>query len=211
MIALELKNHFLRALNQYISSDYFDLLIEAKKRFSSLAGSVNEEDDHYESKMRAFNEWYIFDFMRDGLELTLMKEYLLFNCEIPDDQTYSLLNTHYSLFVFHGKKGAKYVFEDLVLSKRYQLSEDMEVPVMVKDDLFTGRMIVHAEGPILLDGLTLIPKELKVMLVKHLKSLKTIRERVAYLRRIELLAANWIRFRHIDAKRYFTEKLSSLK
>ena len=49
-----------KILNHFVSETFKDELALAKKEFFENAGTLDENSDHYESRMAQFYDWYFF-------------------------------------------------------------------------------------------------------------------------------------------------------
>lgn len=202
----EIKNLFEKLLVNYTSGDYYDTLLKAKEEYFLRIGPINEDGDDYEARMNAFNEWYIFQFEPSANVGTFFEEYAKGNQVAPEIFD-SVRNINHSLFEYLGKsiKG-DFIFKDILHKKKIVISHDEHVPAIMKNDLFLGRMINYKSSNYLMDGICLIPREVKEILKKEAKNIRKLKDpslEIHFLFRIEYLKAKWLRFNHLPAIKIF--------
>jgi len=202
----EIKNHLENALCAYSSSKFLPGLIEAKNRFFEITGNLNEEDGDYESRMNSFNDWYLVNYVLTGLQRTQLKDYVL-KTEMSEDLGHGFLNLEYSLFEFVGKSGSSdFICSDLLRNEKILVSDSEGFPAIFKGDVFTGRIIKTADLNYFLPGICVLPKELKKSLVsasRKVTCLKSSRDLVGFLLKLEYLKTKSIRYSHLPFENIF--------
>ena len=64
--------HLDKVLSIYTQGPHFDNLKEAKEKYFSITGKLDEDKDEFESRMNCFNDWYIFQYRhKDGSKVML--------------------------------------------------------------------------------------------------------------------------------------------
>ena len=119
----ELQEHLDKILSTYSEGEYYDQVVEAKKKYFELTGLTNEEDDDYEVRMRSFNDWFIMHYpLKDGS--TALDGYLS-SREVGEELKSILKNFRYSIFDFSGKNlSGKLVVKDLLKDEKHCFTEN---------------------------------------------------------------------------------------
>jgi hypothetical protein len=201
-----LKEHFDKALGIYTTGVHYDTLLEAKKEYFEITGQANDDDDDFEARMNSFNEWYVLQFISKRGTRTVISDYLM-NHPVDDTLARSLAGVNYSLFEYTGKSLTGHdVLYDMLHDKKIKLPKGGELPSIIKDDIFVGRVLTYQESPFLMSGLCVIPKEVRGILKKECKrvrKLKNPNEELKFLLKIESFKTKWIRYGHVDATKIF--------
>lgn len=201
-----LREHLEAALSEYTSGIHYETLIEAKNHYFSLTGQINDEDDDYEIRMDSFNDWYILQFISHRGTRTVIKDYLT-KKNIDDVISKSLLNVNHSLFEFIGESMRKeVVLLDILHNKKCALASGHARPGLLKKDIFVGRILGHAKQNFLMNGMCVLPNEIKPILKKQSKKvrkLKDISKELEFLLQLEAMKTKWTRYGHIEAAKFF--------
>lgn len=199
--------HFSSAIEEYTQGIHYETLLEAKKKYFDLTGQVNEDDDDYEARMNSFNEWYMLQFVSKRGTRTAISDYLVKN-QVEDGVSNCFLNCNHSLFEFTGRNLKKhFVLKDILHGAKVPLAKNQPLPGILKNDIFTGRIISVKDEKFLLPGLRVIPKEVKSILAKQSKQIRKLQNpdsEIEFLLQVEYLNTKWKRYGHIDATKIFT-------
>ncbi len=201
-----LKDHFDRALGIYTQGVHYETLLEAKKEYFEITGQANDDDDDFESRMNSFNEWYVLQFVSRRGTRTVISDYLI-NHPVEDLLAKSLTAVNYSLFEFVGKnwRGLN-TLHDMLHDKKIQLPKGEVLPSIIEDDIFVGRVLHYNGQNFLLNGLCVIPKEVRGILKKECKKVRKLKnphEELKFLLKTESFKTKWIRYGHVDATKIF--------
>ena len=134
--------HYTKAMAEFTAPPYHETMVEAKKEYFELTGVLHEDEEDYEIKMNAFNDWYILCYVsEDGGPF--MKVYLE-NNGIEDEFYDVFMRCNYSLFEYVGKNfyGA-HAFKDILHSTKISLAKGHRPLSMLKNDLVIGRIIKY--------------------------------------------------------------------
>ena len=71
-----IEQHLEAALAHYSQNEYYEVMLEAKKLYLELTGSVDDSEADYENKMNSFNDWYLLQYTLPGKKCTVMEDYL---------------------------------------------------------------------------------------------------------------------------------------
>ena len=195
-----------RILVEYTRGHHLESLIEAKKEYFELTGTLTEEDDEYESRMNAFNDWYLFQYLSKRKTKTVVKDFLEKN-QIEDTVAKSLLSVNHSLFEFKKINFFKrIVLEDVLHGKTITLPKDGLTIGIVKGDMFTGRLLNFDNNYYLLKGVCIYPESVKSILRKESKKIRKLKDpnqEHSFLLKLEQLKTKSLRYGHIDMTKIF--------
>jgi hypothetical protein len=201
-----LKEHFDRALVEYTTGNHVTTLLTAKKEYFEMSGPVQEEDDDYEARMNSFNDWYILQYVAPDKTKTAIKEYLLKN-NIDTEIREAFCNVNYSLFEYLGTNFSKQIsLHDLLHDKKFSLAPGHSFPGLVKNDVFTGRVINFKGHPQLVSGLCILPREIRPQLIdqcKKIRKSKDVKQEAPFLFKVEFLKSKWKHYNHLSATKFF--------
>jgi hypothetical protein len=201
-----LKEHFEKALGIYTNGVHYDTLLEAKKEYFEITGQANDDDDDFEARMNSFNEWYVLQFISKRGTRTVISDYLM-NNSVNDTLARSLTAVNYSLFEYDGKSFRGHdVLYDMLHDKKIKLNKAVPLPSIIKDDIFVGRVLSYQNEENLMNGLCVIPKEVRSILKKECKKVRKLKnpnEELKFLLRVESYKTKWIRYGHVDATKIF--------
>jgi hypothetical protein len=201
-----LKEHFLKALDVYTQGVHYETLLEAKKEYFTITGQANDDDDDFEARMNSFNEWYVLQFISMRGTRTVISDYLI-NNQIDDFLAKSLSGVNYSLFEYVGKNLRGYdTLYDMLHDKKILLPKGESLPSIIRDDIFVGRVLSYDTQNHLMQGLCVIPKDVRGILKKECKRVRKLKnpgEELKFLLIIESFKTKWIRYGHVDATKIF--------
>ncbi len=196
--------HLGNALSIYSNGKHFDTMLEAKNLYFSLTGQIFEEDQDYESRMSAFNDWYLLQFVsEDGCPIwNYVSDY-----NVEEKVSKALRTIKHSIYEYQGRTFRKqHILKDIVHNRKIVLSKRAVIPSLIKNDLFIGRVIETEGEYFTLSGLCLLPGEIKSILKKEGKKVRALndtKKEVDFLLRVESLKTKWVRYGHLDAKTIF--------
>lgn len=201
-----IKGHIEKALIEFSKNEYLETLLEAKREYFSLTGKANEEDEDFESRMNSFSDWYVLQFISNKGTRTIIKEYVK-KYNLPEDLGECLMRVNHSLFEYSGKNLRRQdVLKDILHDKKFVLPREFPIPALIKNDLFVGRIITIGDQNFLLDGLAILPGEVKSTLKKQSKKVRKLeepKEEFKFLMELEALKNKWLRYGHIDVNKIF--------
>lgn len=201
----ELEDHLDAILSTYSEGSFYDQLIAAKKKYFELTGPTHEEDDDYEARMRCFNNWFIMHYeLEEGL--TALELYL--ESGKVSESFSEVLNTFiYSIFEFTGKSlSGKLVVKNLLNGEKIIFTKNSSLMPVFKGELFIGRLLKIESDIYLMNGINLIPSEVKSILKKQIKKRKkkeAPKSETEFLLEIENLNTKYKRFGHVEASKIF--------
>ncbi len=111
-----------KILNHFVSESFKDELAMAKKEFFEKAGTLDENSEHFESRMAQFYDWYFFTrelkgFGQTPLDACLLVRELRFSDE--ELKTLEVLKKHrHSIFEFIKIKNGDVYIKDLMANQK---------------------------------------------------------------------------------------------
>jgi hypothetical protein len=185
-------DHLDKVLSLYTQGSFFTDLKEAKDKYFSLTGKLDEDKDEFESRMNSFNDWYIFQYRQNQLD---------------EEISQALLNVNHSLFEFTTSTfGNKIVLKDILHDEKIVLKKDHPTISLMEGDVFTGRVIKYKGEYFLLRGVCTLPQGVKSILKKQSKKvrkLNSFEEELNYLLHLESLKTKAMHYSHIDPAKIF--------
>ncbi|ATH09016.1 hypothetical protein BIY24_13985 [Halobacteriovorax marinus] len=196
--------HLNNALKIYSNGNHYDTMLEAKNLYFSMTGQIFEEDEDYESRMSAFNDWYLLQYVsEDGCPIW---NYVSEN-SVEEKVSKALKTIKHSIYEYQGRNlRRQHVLKDIVHNRKIVLSKRAIIPSLIKNDLFIGRVIETEGEYYTLSGLCLLPGDVKNVLKKEgkkVRSLNDVKKEMEFLLKVENLKTKWVRYGHLDAKSIF--------
>jgi hypothetical protein len=198
-------DHLDKVLGVYTQGQFFSVLKEAKEKYFSLTGKMDEDKDEFESRMNSFNDWYIFQYrQQDGSKV--IEEYIR-NNTLEEEISQALLNVNHSLFEFSlSTFGKKIVLKDILHDEKIVLKKDHPTISLMEGDIFTGRVIRYKDENYLLKGVCTLPQSVKSILKKQSKKIRKMNsfdEELNFLLLLESLKTKAMHYSHIDPGKIF--------
>ncbi len=198
-------NHLDKVLSLYTEGQFFADLKDAKEKYFSLTGKLDEDKDEFESRMNSFNDWYIFQHrQKDGSKV--IEEYIR-NNQLDEEISQALLNVNHSLFEFTRTSFRKQiVLKDILHDEKIVLKKDHPTISLMEGDVFTGRVIKLKGEYYLLRGVCTLPQGVKSVLKKQskkIRKLNSFEEELKYLLQLESLKTKAMHYSHIDPTKIF--------
>lgn len=198
-------NHLDKVLGFYTQGEFFSDLKEAKEKYFTITGKLDEDKDEFESRMNSFNDWYIFQYrQKDGSKV--IEDYIR-NNELDPELSQSLLNVNHSLFEYTKTNFKKQiVLKDILHDEKITLVKNHPTISLMQGDIFTGRVIKYGGDHYLLRGICTLPQGVRSILKKQSKKvrkLNSFEEELKYLLHLESLKTKAMHYAHIDPTKIF--------
>ncbi len=200
-----LKEHLDRVLVTYTQGEYFEELKEAKEKYFSLTGKLDEDRIEFEARMNCFNDWYMFQYRKkDGLKV--IEDYIR-KTDLDGDISQAFLNVNHSLFEYSKVNFKKQIIlKDVLHDEKIALVKNHQNIGLVEGDFFISRVIKYKDEYYLLKGVCTLPTTVKSILKKQSKkvrSLNSFEEELNYLLALENLKTKSMNYSHIDPTKIF--------
>ena len=162
-----------KILNHFVSEAFTDELAMAKKEFFENAGTLDENSDHYESRMAQFYDWYFFTrelkgFGQTPLDACLLVRELRFSDE--ELQTLEILKRHrHSIFEFIKIKNGDVYIKDLMANQKLVVKQSSYVFGFDADELFEVRLIPQGDSYVFTRGFCFHPESAKKFILNEVK------------------------------------------
>ncbi|MBL6988383.1 MAG: hypothetical protein ISR65_01320 [Bacteriovoracaceae bacterium] len=203
---MELREHLEKALKEFSTGAYYQVLIEAKQEYTKLTGQINDDDDNYGLRISTFSDWYLLQYRPQNSSSLIISDYLLRNKVAPDLYE-TFLNVNYSLFSYTGTNYKKQVtLKDILHNKKIILPKDHPQVTLIKGDLFTGRLLEYNDKFHLLNGIYILPQETKGILEKQCRKIRKLKDRSAesvFLYKTEYFATKNKHYGHLQIPQIF--------
>lgn len=162
-----------KILNHFVSEGFKDELALAKKEFFENAGTLDENSDHYESRMAQFYDWYFFTRELKGFGQTPLD-----SCQLVRELRFSdeelkalevLRRNRHSLFEFIKIKNGDVYIKDLLANKKLIVKESSYVFGFDPDEIFEARLIPNGESFVFTRGFCFHPESVKKFIMGEVK------------------------------------------
>jgi alpha-amylase/alpha-mannosidase (GH57 family) len=198
-------DHLDKVLGLYTQGEFFSELKEAKEKYFSITGKLDEDKDEFEPRMNSFNDWYIFQYrQKDGSKV--IEEYIR-NNKLDEELSQAFLNVNHSLFEFNKSSFRKQIIlKDILHDEKIILKKDHPTISLMEGDVFTGRVIKYHGESYLLKGVCILPQGVKSILKKQSKrvrKLNSFEEELRFLLQLESLKTKAMHYSHIDPAKIF--------
>lgn len=194
-------------LREYADGPGMNTLLSAKREYLSLAGSVHDDSEEFESKMSCFNDWFLFNYIPDQTGKNIVSTYLEKHEEIDGAIRSALLSINYSIFEYKKISFRKQIIlTDLLHNQSVALSKIHGPISVLEKDLFIGRIMTYLDNCFLLDGICMLPQSAKSAVSKQCKKVrkqKDPKKEIIFLLNLESLKTKCVRFGHVDIEKIF--------
>lgn len=162
-----------KILNHFVGEDFKEELSQAKKEFFENAGTLDENSEHFESRMSQFYDWYFFTrdlrgYGQTPLESCVMARSLRFSAE--ENQALDTLKQHrHSIFEFIKIKGQDVHIKDLLADKKIVVKQSPWVFGFDSEELFQVRLIPTGDSYVFTRGFCFHPASAKKYILSEVK------------------------------------------
>lgn len=206
MIVIEVENAFEDMMTYFSTRDGGKFLSHAKKKYFMLAGDVDYDTQDFDHKMNSFTEWFLLHYLpyRSGCKMyqNYAKSVGLDHriCDVLDSMTYSVFEP------LEDTKDGESLLWDCINSKKVHLKNEHNPILVIKGELFVGRILHSNEGAFLLRGMVPIPNEVSAWVKKQclrvkLKTISYTEEE--FCLSLEEMKYKTILYQHIKPEKIF--------
>lgn len=200
-----------QVLKRYSEGNFYEEVKRAKAEFFERVGQVGEGSDRFESQMKAFVDWYLFDRPLDKSEISPVKMFVFdHKAELSEEdfQIFSnLTKTLHSLFELLKVKDCDVYVKDLFSGEKY-IVEDSDVHAgFNKGDIFEGRLIFFKDRYVFGNAFTFHPSQVRSFIGKQIKKIRSL-DHAHHLKLMHQLATMRLKaeqYSHIDVKHIYNE------
>lgn len=201
---MEYKKHLDNLIKFATSERFLKELETAKFEYFKEIGELYTEDQSYETRMRMFNYWFVFDRM-------LVKEKqipveIYFNENKQDHDILSCFkSTIHSLFIIEKIKKEKVFVKNIILDEKNEVVERRSLSSFHKDDIFEGRLIPIGDELYFTDALLFHPKEIKKILLAKIKKQKETPNfsQFDFIQKLSYTRLKMDRYKHVDVMKLY--------
>ncbi len=199
------QEHLDKVLNIYTKGDFFTDLKNAKDKYFSITGKLDEDKEEFESRMNCFNDWYIFQYRHDDGS-KVIEEYIR-SSQLEEELSQAMLNVNHSLFEFNKISFRKQiVLNDILHDEKITLAKSHPNISLMEGDVFTGRVMKYNGEYYLLRGICTLPRGVTSILKKQSKKVRkanSFEEELCFLLQLESLKTKAMHYSHIDPAKIF--------
>jgi len=162
-----------KILQHFVGEQFKDELALAKKEFFENAGTLDENSEHYETRMAQFYDWYFFTRELKGygqtpLNACHMVRELRFTPE--EQQTLDILKqSQHSVFEFIKIKNGDVYIKDLLANKKLIVRQSPYVFGFDPDEFFEVRLIPQGDSYVFTRGFCFHPESAKKFILSEIK------------------------------------------
>jgi len=206
-VLVEVHNLLDEMLAYFSSNNEFINVREVKEKYFKLTGSVHPDTRDYEQKMWSFTEWLFFSFSPFRNGEPIFQFYTKNVKPIPEEILMGLSGTRFSLFKPLGLNSMQqFEVHDLLNDEKYTLSKDQDPFMMIKGELFIGRLFVCEKQFFILRGITPLPLEAKSLILQQTKKVKTLSNNLMeeeFLLLLESMYYKCLIYKHLPIHHHF--------
>jgi len=162
-----------KILHHFVGEQFRDELALAKREFFENAGTLDENSEHFESRMAQFYDWYFFTRELKGygqtpLDACMLVRELRFSEE--ELQLREILKQHrHSIFEFIKVKNGDIYIKDLIANEKLVVKASPYAFGFDEDELFTVRLIPKGETFVFTRGFCFHPESAKKFILSEVK------------------------------------------
>ena len=201
-----ISEHLEKIFQDYTKGEYYEDMKLAVEIYTEKTGKMDEDTDEYEARMNTFNDWFIFNYRKNGGERIIDK--YIRDHALDYELAKAFANSCYSLFLFHKINFRKQVvIKDILHRRTFSLAKDCETLALVEDDLFVGRSLKYKDNFYLLNGICLLPRDTLSVLKKESKKIRkenNLLQEEEFLLNIENLKTKALQYGHLNSQQVFT-------
>lgn len=208
---MSISTYLDRILNSYSQGAYYDEVKRAKAEFFERTGKVAEGSERFESQMRAFLDWYLFDRPLDKPQLCPVKYFLEENKEKLDAAEYKIFEdlsqSVHSLFELQKVKKLDIYLKDLMDGEKYVVEDSEIYEGFSKGDVFETRLIRFGDRLVFGNSFVFHPKDCRSFILKQIKKVRYLdpTHKLGLLQRLSSMRLKTEQYPHIDVKHIYTE------
>lgn len=162
-----------KILNHFVGESFKEELSAAKTEFFSNAGTLDENSEHFESRMAQFYDWYFFTRELVGYKQTPLEAcHLVRELRFSDEELNSIetLKKHrHSLFEFIKIKNGDVYIKDLLANKKLVVKASPYVFGFDPDEVFEVRLIPIGDSFLFTRGFCFHPESAKKFILSEVK------------------------------------------
>jgi hypothetical protein len=200
-----------RVLKKYTEGEYYEEVKEAKVEFFTRAGKVAEGSDLFETQMKAFLDWYLFDRPLKKYALCPVKMYVFEEGKNMPEEEHKIFEkigeSVHSLFEFLKIKRSDIYVKDMVSGEKYIIEDSNIQHGFSKGDIFEARLIPFADRYVFGESFVFHPVSCKKFIAKQIKQIRYLdeKQRLKLLHRLSIMKLKTYQYSHIDVKHIYTE------
>ena len=208
---MSIHDYLDKVLTTYSTGAYYDEVKKAKNEFFDRTGKVAEGSEKFESQMRAFLDWYLFDRPMDKAQLCPIKLFLIEKADeiLPGDHEIyqGLTQSIHSVFELQKVRDEDVYVKDLVSGEKY-IVEDSEINLgFTKGDVFEARLLKLRDRLVFGNSFTFHPREVRSFILKQIKQVRYLdhAHKLKLFQKLSSMRLKTDQYPHIDVRHIYTE------
>ena len=189
----------------YSLGDNLDIFHAAKKEYTTLTGTFNEEDEDFEHRVNSFHDWFLFHYELPQIKRRPIIEFLL-RSDYNMDLENTILNTNFSLFEFIKEEKGVSLFRNLLTAEEFKVMPEQSKGTFISGDVFISHVMLAESLHFFSRGVCLIPSELKKSILLEVKKNNLVHEHSSknkFLLNLQRLKTKSKNYSHLPAEKVF--------
>ena len=167
-----------RIIDEYTSKAYASEVKKARKEFFDAIGNVHEDDIFFETYMKAFTDWYIFDRDIAGQDLPPARLYYrkYFKDLSPEEKEIYKDFTKYrhSFFIVKKVTPTSLLLQDLFYNEKIKIENAVPTIGFTAGDIFESIIIPYQSHLMFTENIFSHPPETKSFIKKEMKKIQNL-------------------------------------
>lgn len=197
---------FHQLFSKYQEGERKDLLKNAKDSYLSMTGKINEDSPYFETKMNAFNEWFVFNYQEEGSREKVIERFLQ-ESAVEKEMVESFSSIRYSLFEYSKNNlRGQIVLTDLLTDDKVVLAKGHDSMGIYKGELLICRIVTYQGENFMLRGVFGLPTAVNSLVKKQCKLVKKSKVDMTpeeFLLKLEGMKSKAITYAHIEPIKFF--------
>ncbi len=193
---------------EYQEGDRQQLLKSAKENYFQLTGKLHEESPYFETKMNAFNHWFVYSYQENNSQERVIDLFLNKKKSLDKEIVQTLQNTRYSLFEYlrNNLKG-QVVFYDWLKREKVILDSSHKDLGFEKKDMLIARLAPFQDHHYCLPGFYVLPGDVKRLVRRQANLVRKQKVQMSeedFLLKLESMKCKSLLYPHLGPTQIFT-------
>lgn len=199
-----------KLVSHFVSSEYKEELLHAKKEFFENTGTLDENKPNYQLRMNQFYDWYFLTRRLKGYQQTPLQV-----CEQQrglrlseiDQQTVQILKNHtHSLFEIVKVKKDEITFKDLFKDKKMAITQQQHIFEFDEKEFFEARIVTVNQQKYFLKGFCFHPESAQKFILSEVKVYQKNPDLVPadFMLRLNKMRYKFEQYRHVKPEMIYT-------
>ncbi|MBS1984411.1 MAG: hypothetical protein JST16_09570 [Bdellovibrionales bacterium] len=200
-----------RILAAYSEGSSYEEVKRAKAEFFERTGKVAEGSERFESQMKSFLDWYLFDRPLEKSQLCPVKLFVIEHKNSLSEEELqvfeALAQSIHSLFELQKVRGTDIYLKDLISGEKY-IVEESEISLgFSKGDVFEARLLKYKDRLVFGSSFVFHPREVRSFIAKQIKQVRYLdaNHKLKLMQKLSAMRLKTDQYPHIDVKHIYTE------